>query len=100
MFDDLHNYQIGLATAHISVFGILIDHLEASGAVDKSAIEKELRALVGSPALQGESPLHRAQALAFGGLLEWLQKKHPGVKHQWRPVVVGGIAHETRRSND
>ncbi len=100
MVDDMHHYQIGLATAHISVFGILIDHLAASGAVDKSAIEKELRGLVGSPALQGGSTLQKAQALAFGGLLEWLQKKRPEVEHQWRPVVVGGTSHEPQQSND
>lgn len=85
MTSELHEYMTGIASTQISLFGLLVDHLEREGVLDKSKFAGELRNIV-ELSQQSEKPLQRYQAMIFDQVIGWMAKK----EHHWTPVVING----------
>ncbi|WP_089173712.1 hypothetical protein [Bosea sp. AS-1] len=85
MNDELRDYLTGIASAQISLFGLLVDHLEREGILDKSKLSGELQNIM-KISEHSEKPLQRYQAMVFDQVINWLASGKP----QWTPVVIQG----------
>ncbi|MDX2143552.1 MAG: hypothetical protein SFV19_09365 [Rhodospirillaceae bacterium] len=78
----------GIATAQISLFGMLIDHLDRQGEMDKAKFRDEMAAVlrISEARSQVLQPHHH---MIFKGVISWLSAQ----PQTWTPVVVGGFEH-------
>lgn len=83
MNDELRDYLTGIASAQISLFGLLVDHLERAGALDKAKLSEELQSIM-KISESSEKPLQRYQAMVFDQVISWMATGKP----QWTPVVI------------
>lgn len=78
----------GIATAQISLFGMLIDHLDRQGEMDKAKFCDEIAAVLRISEARSHvlEPHHH---MIFKGVISWLSAP----PKTWTPVVVGGFQH-------
>lgn len=84
--DDLSNCIAGLASAQISLFGILFKHLENRlGGEIKRDFADELSRIM-TIAEQSGQPIQPLQRVIFEHVGDWLKSPERG----WTPVVIDG----------
>jgi len=84
--DDLSNCIAGLASAQISLFGILFKHLENRlGSEIKNDFADELSRIM-TVAEQSGQPIQPFQRIIFEHIADWLKSSERG----WTPVVIDG----------
>lgn len=86
MNQDLSNCIAGLASAQISLFGILFKHLEnrLGGEIRRDFAEELCRIIDISD--QSEQQIQPCQRLIFEHIVDWLKSSERG----WTPVVIDG----------
>ena len=86
MNQELNTFVTGLASAQISLFGILFRHLDNHlGDGIKRDFADELGRIMAVSAQKGE-PLPPGQRVIFEQIVEWLKSSERG----WTPVVIEG----------
>lgn len=84
--DDLNTCIAGLASAQISLFGILFKHLENRlGSEIKRDFADELGRII-DIAEQSGQPIQPFQRIIFEHIAEWLKSPERG----WTPIVIDG----------
>ena len=84
--DDLSTFIAGLASAQISLFGILFKHLENRlGSEIKRDFADELGRII-AVAEQSGQPVQPFQRIIFEHIADWLKSPERG----WTPVVIDG----------
>lgn len=86
MNQDLSNCIAGLASAQISLFGILFKHLDnrLGGEIRRDFAEELCRIIEISD--QSEQQIQPCQRLIFEHIVDWLKSSERG----WTPVVIDG----------
>lgn len=86
MNQDLSNCIAGLASAQISLFGILFKHLEnrLGGEIKRDFAEELSRIIDISD--QSEQQIQPCQRLIYEHIIDWLKSSERG----WTPVVIDG----------
>lgn len=86
MNQDLSNCIAGLASAQISLFGILFKHLDnrLGGDIRRDFAEELCRIIEISD--QSEQQIQPCQRLIFEHIVDWLKSSERG----WTPVVIDG----------
>ncbi|BCB17324.1 hypothetical protein [Bosea sp. ANAM02] len=84
--DDFSNCIAGLASAQISLFGILFKHLEnrLGGEIRRDFADELGRIMAISE--QSGQPIQPMQRIVFQNIADWLQSSERG----WTPVVIEG----------
>lgn len=86
MNQDLSNCIAGLASAQISLFGILFKHLDARlGGEIKRDFADELGRIIAISEQSGQ-PIQPIQRIVFEHIADWLNSSERG----WTPVVIDG----------
>lgn len=89
MTQQFNDYLAGLASAQISLFGILAEHLDRCVAPGlKQEVAADLRRILDLAAKQQEA-LPECQRMIFEQVVAWLGRRERG----WTPVVVRGSLH-------
>lgn len=84
--DDLSNCIAGLASAQISLFGILFKHLENRlGGEIRRDFADELGRIIDISEQSGQ-PIQPCQRVIFEHIVDWLKSSERG----WTPVVIDG----------
>ncbi len=84
--EDLSNCIAGLASAQISLFGILFKHLENRlGSEIRNDFADELSRIM-TIAEQSGQPIQPFQRIIFEHIADWLKSSERG----WTPVVIDG----------
>ena len=84
--EDLSHCVAGLASAQISLFGILFKHLENRfGSGIKNDFADELSRIM-TTAEQSGQPIQPFQRIIFEHIADWLKSSGRG----WTPVVIDG----------
>ena len=86
MNQDLSNCIAGLASAQISLFGILFKHLENRlGSEIKNDFADELSRIIAISEQSGQQ-MQPLQRIVFENIADWLKSSERG----WTPVVIDG----------
>ncbi len=88
--DDFSNCIAGLASAQISLFGILFKHLENRlGSEIRRDFADELGRIIAISEQSGQ-PIQPMQRIVFQNIADWLKSS----EHSWTPVVIDGAKAE------
>ena len=85
MNDELRDCVTGIASAQVSLFGLLVDHLEREGVLNKSKLSAELQNIMRLSEQAGR-PLQRYQGMVFDQVVAWMAQDKP----TWTPIVIEG----------